>query len=448
MINEKPYWGQQTALAIKNFGVSGEVFPLSVIREIALLKAEAARVNQAMGRLSLSAVEVTSLIEAAEAVASGAYDDQFPIDVFQTGSGTSSNMNVNEVIASIATERAGAGALIHPNDHVNASQSSNDVVPSAVHMAVSRSIHESLIPALDDLRAELDRLARDNDHVVKIGRTHLMDAVPVMLGQEFGGMARSIELALVQIMHSLDRLMELPLGGTAVGTGLNAPPGFAVKVIEALRLRTGLPWVEAVNHFEAQGNRDALVQTSAACRGLALSLFKMANDLRWMASGPVGGLGEITLPALQSGSSIMPGKVNPIVPEVVCQVAAQVIGNDAAVAFAGSSGSFELNVMIPVMARNVLQSVRLLSGAASDLSSKCLHGLVANKEAMADVVGRSSMVATGLNETLGYDRARQLVEESERTGISVAELSVRHGYVDTETAERLTDPARLALPPR
>jgi fumarate hydratase, class II len=442
------YWGEQTELALQNFGVSGEVFPLAIIHELASIKAEAARVNDFLGRLDLDAAEVRALIDASEAIANGGYDAEFPLDVFQTGSGTSSNMNVNEVIASLAMERAAMGALIHPNDHVNASQSSNDVVPSAVHVAVGKAVSHGLLPALEALAMELHACAALHCDVVKIGRTHLMDAVPVTLGQEFGGMARAVDLARTRILSALERLWELPLGGTATGTGLNAPEGFARKVIEALALRTGLPWVEATDHFEAQGNRDALVEMSAACRGVAISLFKMANDLRWMASGPIGGLSEITLPALQAGSSIMAGKVNPIIPEVVCQVAAQVFGNDAAVAFAGASGSFELNVMIPVIARNVLASVHLLSGAATDLTTKCLNGLVPNEAALRERVDRSPMVATGLNKVLGYDRAKQLVEESERTGTAIAELVVRHGLLDEATARRLTDPMLLARPPR
>jgi fumarate hydratase, class II len=440
-------WGEQTALALQNFDVSGEVFPIAVVHELAAIKAEAARVNASLGTLDLSAVDLEAMIAAAEAVARGEFDSEFPIDVFQTGSGTSSNMNVNEVIAVVAMERAGSRRVIHPNDHVNASQSSNDVVPSAVHLAVGRAVHEQLLPALGELASELHAGADRHSHVVKVGRTHLMDAVPVTLGQEFGGMARSADFAGERIRGALERLMELPLGGTATGTGLNAPPGFAAKVIEALAVRTGLPWVEAQDHFEAQGNRDALVEVSAACRGAAISLFKMANDIRWMASGPIAGLGEVTLPTLQAGSSIMPGKTNPVIPEVVCQVSAQVIGNDAAVAFAGTSGSFELNVMIPVIARNVLQSVHLLAGASTSLARRCLRGLVANEQAMRERVDRSPMVATALNEVIGYDRAKELVEESERTGTSIAELAARHGLLDLDTARRLTDASQLARPP-
>jgi fumarate hydratase, class II len=447
-LNRSHHWGEQTDLALQNFGVSGEVFPLPVIREIAAIKSESAKANATLGRLNLDPADVQAVIDAADAVSRGEFDEEFPIDVFQTGSGTSSNMNVNEVVASVAMKLARTGTSIHPNDHVNASQSSNDVVPSAVHLAVGRSVQTQLLPGAAVLTSQLRLCAVENKDVVKIGRTHLMDAVPVTLGQEFGGMARSIELSYARIVIALDRLMELPLGGTAIGTGLNAPPGFAVKVIEGLRIRTGMPWVEAVDHFEAQANRDALVEMSAACRGLAISMFKIANDLRWMASGPVGGLCEIVLPTRQAGSSIMAGKINPVIPEVVCQVSAQVVGNDAAVAFAGTTGSFELNAMVPVIARNVLQSVRLLSGAMNDLASKCLRGLVANETLMRDRVTQSSMVATGLNELFGYEKTKSLVEESERTGTPVAVLVVSKGWLDETSAKRILDPLRLAHPHR
>jgi fumarate hydratase, class II len=447
-LNHGHHWGEQTDLALQNFGVSGEVFPLPVIHEIAVIKSESAKANAALGRLNLGPADTQALIDAADAVSRGEFDEEFPVDVFQTGSGTSSNMNVNEVVASVAMKLARTGTAIHPNDHVNASQSSNDVVPSAVHLAVGRSVQTQLLPGAAALTAQLRLCAVENRDVVKIGRTHLMDAVPVTLGQEFGGMARSIELSYARILIALDRLMELPLGGTAIGTGLNAPPGFAVNVIERLRIRTGLPWVEAADHFEAQANRDALVEMSAACRGLAISMFKIANDLRWMASGPVGGLCEIVLPTRQAGSSIMAGKINPVIPEVVCQVSAQVVGNDAAVAFAGTTGSFELNAMVPVIARNVLQSVRLLSGASNDLASKCLRGLVANETLMRDRVTQSSMVATALNELFGYEKTKSLVEESERTGTPVVVLVVSEGLLDESTAKHVLDPLRLAHPDR
>ena len=439
-------WGEQTELALKNFQVSGEPFPLAVIHELAIIKAEAARVNATSRTLDLDARDVEAIIRAADAVARGEYDDQFPVDVFQTGSGTSSNMNVNEVVSSLAMELANTGNAIHPNDHVNAAQSSNDTVPSAVHLAVARAMRDTLFPAMLLLATELRSSATKFHRVVKIGRTHLMDAVPVTLGQEFGGMARTVDLARGSMDVALTRLMELPLGGTATGTGLNAPAGYAEAMIRALRNRTGFPWVEATDHFEAQSGRDALVTVSAACRGLGISLFKIANDLRWMASGPIGGLGEITLPALQAGSSIMPGKVNPVIPEVVCQVTAQVIGHDAAVAFAGTSGSFELNVMIPVMARNVLASVKLLARAMQALADQCIHGLVANEAAMRSRVERSPMVATALNEAIGYERAKKLVEDSVLSGVPVAELAVREGLLDEEQAQRLTDVMRLAYP--
>ncbi len=439
-------WGEQTVLALKNFRVSGEPFPLAVIHELAIIKAEAARANAASGTLDLDERDVAGIIKAADAVARGEYDDQFLVDVFQTGSGTSSNMNVNEVVSSLAMDIADTGNAIHPNDHVNAAQSSNDTVPSAVHMAVARALRDALFPAMHLLSTELHSSATQFRRVVKIGRTHLMDAVPVTLGQEFGGMARMVDLARGSMDVAFTRLMELPLGGTATGTGLNAPAGYVDAMIHALRTRTGFPWEEAVNHFEAQSGRDALVSVSAACRGLGISLFKIANDLRWMASGPIGGLGEITLPALQAGSSIMPGKVNPVIPEVVCQVVAQVIGNDAAVAFAATSGSFELNVMMPVMARNVLASVNLLAGATDALAAQCIRGLVAHEDAMRSRVERSPMVATALNEAIGYERAKKLVDDSVRLGVPVAELAVRDGLLDEAQAQRLTDVMRLAYP--
>jgi fumarate hydratase, class II len=440
------HWGEQTELALRNFTVSGEPFPLAVIHQLAIIKAEAARINATLRTFDLDARDVEAIVRAADAVADGDYDDEFRVDVFQTGSGTSSNMNVNEVVSSVAMELANTGNPIHPNDHVNAAQSSNDTVPTAVHLAVALAMRDTLFPAMLLLVTELRSSATKFHHVVKIGRTHLMDAVPVTLGQEFGGMARAVDLARGSMDVALTRLMELPLGGTATGTGLNAPAGYAEAMIQALRKRTGFGWVEATDHFEAQSGRDALVSVSAACRGLGISLFKIANDLRWMASGPIGGLGEITLPALQAGSSIMPGKVNPVIPEVVCQVAAQVIGNDAAVAFAATTGSFELNVMIPVIARNVLASVNLLARAMQALADQCIRGLVADEVAMRSRVERSPMVATALNEAIGYQRAKKLVDDSIRSGISVAELAVREGLLDQAQTHRLTDVMRLAYP--
>ena len=459
------WWGPQTDLAIANFPISGEVFPLTVIHEIARIKGVAARINLALGVLPLDAAATDAIVAAAREVTAGRWDDQFPIDVFQTGSGTSSNMNVNEVIARLATQRLESGERaevssgattepmrlstpIHPNDHVNASQSSNDVIPTAVHLAVARAIRSGLVPAAEELRVALKAKADEWSDVVKAGRTHLMDAVPMTLGQEFGGYARAVQLGLERIRGALSRLYELPLGGTAVGTGLNAPVGFARLVIECLAEDAGAPFSEAVDHFEAQGGRDALVEVSAACRGLAISLNKLANDLRWMGSGPAAGLAEIALPSLQPGSSIMPGKVNPVIPEVVCQVVAQVIGNDAAVAFAGASGSFELNVMIPVIARNVLSSVALLTSSCAVLARRCISGLVADEPRLRAMASSSPAVITALATSIGYDTAASLVKESAATHRSIVDLVVERRLLSRAEADAALDVDRMAQPHR
>ncbi|WP_239308416.1 lyase family protein, partial [Frankia sp. Cj3] len=350
-------WRAQTQRAVENFPVSGQRVSPAHIAALAQIKAAAATANAALGVLD---TETAAAISAAAAeVAAGRWDDHFPIDVFQTGSGTSSNMNTNEVLATLATERL--GRPVHPNDHVNASQSSNDVFPSSIHVAATQAIVRDLVPALDHLATSLERKSIEFAEVVKSGRTHLMDATPVTLGQEFGGYAAAVRYGVERLHSALPRIGELPLGGTAVGTGINTPPGFAAAVIKQLVASTGLPLSEARNHFEAQASRDALVEASGVLRVIALSLYKIANDLRWASSGPRAGLGEIHLPDLQPGSSIMPGKVNPVIPEAVCQVVAQVVGNDAAVAFGGSAGNFELNVMLPVIARNLLESIHILS---------------------------------------------------------------------------------------
>src|SRR3954469_6630952 len=353
-------WRAQTQRAVENFPISGTPIERELIGALAAIKGAAATVNASLGVLPQ---EVADAISAAAAeVASGKWDEHFPIDVFQTGSGTSSNMNTNEVIATLATEALGGS--VHPNDHVNASQSSNDVFPSAIHVAATRAIVRDLIPALEHLAASLERKATEFAEVVKSGRTHLMDATPVTLGQEFGGYAAAVRYGVERLQASLPRLAELPLGGTAVGTGINTPPGFSAAVIAEVAGATGLPLTEARDHFEAQGARDGLVETSGQLRTIAVSLYKVSNDLRWMSSGPRAGLGEIHLPDLQPGSSIMPGKVNPVIPEAVLMVAAQVIGNDATVTTAGAAGNFELNVMLPVIAKNVLESVRLLANVS------------------------------------------------------------------------------------
>ena len=408
-------WGAQTQRAIENFPISGRPIAPALVHALALIKAEAARVNQ------LDRPRKDAIASAAEEVVGGAHDDQFPIDVFQTGSGTSSNMNANEVIARLASARLADGH-VHPNDHVNMSQSSNDVFPSAVHLAAALAITQGLAPAMEKLTKALRKKQREFAHEVKSGRTHLMDATPVTLGQEFGGYAAQIEAGIARMHDTLPRLCTLPLGGTAVGTGINAPKGFARKVIARLATRTGLPLTEAKDHFAAQGARDALVETSGQLRVLAVSLIKIANDLRWMASGPRTGLGEIRLPDLQPGSSIMPGKVNPVIPEVVTQVSAQVIGNDAAIAFGGSQGNFELNVFVPIIARNLLESIDLLASACSVFADKCVRGIEANSATLERNAESSPVIATALVPHLGYETTAGIIKESNRTGKSIRQV--------------------------
>jgi fumarate hydratase class II len=405
------HWGAQTQRAVENFPISGRPIAPALVRALALIKAEAARVNQ-LDRPLRDAIAAV-----AEEVASGEHDDQFPIDVFQTGSGTSSNMNANEVIAHLASERL--GAPVHENDHVNMSQSSNDVFPSAVHLAAALAITEDLVPAITKLTKALRKKQREFAHEVKSGRTHLMDATPVTLGQEFGGYATQVEDGVKRLHDTMPRLCTLPLGGTAVGTGINAPKGFARKVIARLATRTGLPLTEAKDHFAAQGARDALVETSGQLRVLAVSLIKIANDLRWMGSGPRTGLAEIRLPDLQPGSSIMPGKVNPVIPEVVTQVGAQVIGNDAAIAFGGSQGNFELNVFVPMIARNLLESIDLLAHVCAVFADKCILGIEANSATLKRYAESSPSIGTALNPQLGYETTAAIIKESNRTGKSI-----------------------------
>ncbi|MFN0025996.1 MAG: class II fumarate hydratase [Acidimicrobiales bacterium] len=432
-VPEASLWGAQTQRAVENFPVSGEPMDGRVIRALALIKAEAARANMGLGRLAEDAGQ--AIIAAAEEIVTGSHADQFPIDVFQTGSGTSTNMNLNEVIANLC---ARAGHPVHPNDDVNASQSSNDVFPSAVHVAVAVAVRTELFEALDDLHGALAQKAGEFAEVVKAGRTHLMDATPITLGQQFGGYAAQIEEGRERIQDSLVRVCRLPLGGTATGTGLNCPPDFARQVIGALAHRLELPLREAPDHFAAQGARDALVELSGQLRVLAVSLIKVANDLRWMASGPRAGLAEIHLPDLQPGSSIMPGKVNPVICEVVTQVGAQVIGNDAAVAFAGSQGAFELNVFVPVMARNLLGSVTLLANAISLLSQRCVIGITADVERCRAYAEATPQVATALNPALGYETVAEIVKESVRSGRSVRDLVVERGLLsDQQLTEAL-----------
>ncbi len=428
-------WRAQTQRAVENFPISGRGLEPAHIKALAQIKGAAAQVNASLGVIEEDLAK--SVATAAAHVADGGYDDQFPIDVFQTGSGTSSNMNTNEVIATLASREL--GRPVHPNDHVNASQSSNDVFPSSIHLAATEAVTANLIPALDHLAAALTAKANDWSEVVKSGRTHLMDATPVTLGQEFSGYAAQVQYGIDRLTDTLPRLAELPLGGTAVGTGVNTPPGFAAAVIERLREVTGLPLTEARNHFEAQGARDALVEASGQLRVVAVSLYKIVNDIRWMGSGPRAGLRELRLPDLQPGSSIMPGKVNPVVPESVRQVCAQVIGNDAAVAFAGTQGDFELNVMLPVMARNLLESIRLLAAAARMLADRCVEGLEYDADVLRSYAEGSPSIVTPLNRYLGYDEAAAIAKQALATNRTIREVVVERGHVanGTLTEEQL-----------
>jgi fumarate hydratase class II len=431
-------YGPQTQRAVENFPISGVRMEPVLLRALATLKSEAARVNA--GRRDVGAVTRTvadAIREAADEIASGEWYDEFPLDVFQTGSGTSTNMNMNEVLATLATERL--GQAVHPNDQVNASQSSNDVFPSAVHIAACISVSEDLVPALRRLARSLRRKQRQFASVVKAGRTHLMDATPVTLGQEFGGYATQIDQAVQRLEATLPRVGELPLGGTAVGTGVNAPKGFARAVIKGLADRLGLPLTEARDHMAAQAARDSLVELSGQLRVTGAALLKIANDIRWMGSGPRAGLAEIHLPDLQPGSSIMPGKVNPVIPEAVSQVVVQVYGNDAAVAFAGSQGSFELYTYVPVIARNLLESIRLLANVSRLFADRCIDGIEADVERARAYADASPAVATALNPHLGYDRVAELVKESVRTGRSVRELVVEQGLLDEAEVARVLD---------
>jgi fumarate hydratase class II len=418
-------WGAQTQRAVNNFPISGLVVEPALIHALGQIKAAAARTN---GELGVIAADVAAAIaEAADEVADGRWDEQFPVDVFQTGSGTSTNMNANEVIAALATEKL--GRPVHPNDEVNASQSSNDVFPSAMHVAAAGRAHHELLPALEHLAAALTEQAEVNAEVVKAGRTHLMDATPVTLGQEMAGYAAQVSQAAERIATAVARVGELPLGGTATGTGLNAPAGFASAAIARVAEATGLDLYEARDHFAAQSARDELVSLSGELRALAAALLKIANDLRWMASGPKTGLAEIRLPDLQPGSSIMPGKVNPVLPEAVSQVVAQVYGNDAAVAFAGSQGTFELNVFLPVMARNVLESIRLLSNVSRLFADRCVAGLEADVERCRTYAEATPQAATALNPVLGYEKVAGLVKESAASGKSIRQLVLEQGLI-------------------
>jgi fumarate hydratase class II len=419
-------YAAQTQRAVENFPISGDALDPAQIVALARIKKAAALANKELGTLDGAIAD--AIARAADRIIAGEYADQFPIDVYQTGSGTSSNMNMNEVLATLASRDL--GSLVHPNDHVNASQSSNDVFPTSVHIAVTQELIDDLIPALDHLAVAFEIKADVWKAVVKSGRTHLMDATPVTLGQEFGGYARQMRLGIERVQAVLSRVGEVPLGGTAVGTGINTPLGFPQKVIELIAADTELPITEAKDHFEAQANRDGLVEASGALRTIAVSLTKINNDLRWMGSGPNTGLGELHIPDLQPGSSIMPGKVNPVVPEATLMVCARVIGNDATVAWAGASGSFELNVAIPVMGTAVLESIRLLANSMRILADKTIDGLEANVERAAAYAGMSPSIVTPLNKLIGYEAAAKIAKHSVAEGITVREAVIDLGYVE------------------
>jgi len=400
-----------------------------------MIKSTAAIVNAEMGTISQDVA--TAIAQGADEIVAGLHLDQFPIDVFQTGSGTSTNMNMNEVLASLAGERL--GREVRPNDEPNSSQSSNDVFPAAIHLAAARGIVGDLIPALGHLASQLRAKQGEFSNVVKSGRTHLMDATPVTLGQEFGGYAAAVEHGVERLESALPRVAELPLGGTAVGTGLNARSGFAASVIDRLASATGLPLTEARDHFEAQGARDGLVEVSGVLRTIAVSLYKLSNDLRWMSSGPRCGLAEIHLPDLQPGSSIMPGKINPVVPEAVCQVVAQVVGNDAAIAFGGAAGNFELNVMVPVIGSNLIESIRLLSSVTRVLADKCIAGIVADEERCRSYALSSPSIATALNPYIGYEQAAKVVKTALAEGKDMRTVVLEMGLLTPEEADRALD---------
>ena len=439
-------WRAQTQRAVENFPISGTRLEADHIKALAQVKAAAAKVNADLGVITPE--QAQAIRDAAAQIVAGEHLDHFPIDVFQTGSGTSSNMNMNEVLSSLA---ARAGVDVHPNDHVNASQSSNDTFPTSIHVAATSATTHQLLPALDHLASTLEAKAKEFANTVKAGRTHLMDATPVMLGQEFGGYAAQVRYGVERLEAALPRVAELPLGGTAVGTGINTPPGFAAAVIEELASSTGLPFTEARDHFEAQGARDGLVELSGQLRTVAVSITKLCNDLRWMSSGPRTGLAEINLPDLQPGSSIMPGKVNPVLPEATLMVCAQVVGNDATVAWAGASGSFELNVMMPVMARAVLESIRLLSNSSRVLADRCVAGITANEDRMRNYAESSPSVVTPLNKYIGYENAAKVAKKALAEEKTIREVVVEMGFVEkgvlTEAQlDEALDVARMTHP--
>jgi fumarate hydratase class II len=441
-------YGASTQRAVLNFPISGYRFSRPFIRAIGLIKWAAAEANFDLGKLDELRADLIS--QAAEEVIDGKLDAHFPVDIFQTGSGTSTNMNANEVIANrcsqIADKPVGSKEPVHPNDHVNMGQSSNDVIPTAIHVAVGESLRNDLMPELDQLQAAFERKTLEFWDIIKIGRTHLMDATPVRLGQTFSGFSRQIELARLRTGNAISAIEELALGGTAVGTGLNCHPDFPGRVMHHLWNRTGIAFREARNHFEAQGSKDGLVQASGLLKTIAVSLFKIANDIRWLSSGPRCGIAEIQLPATQPGSSIMPGKVNPVMSESMMQVCAQVIGNDAAITWAGANGNFELNVMMPVLAHNLLESIRLLSNSALAFREKAIEGIVANKERCNELVEYSMAMVTSLAPIIGYDRAAEIAKESAKTGRTVREICRDWKVLPDAELDRALDPVEMTKP--
>ena len=440
-------YGAQTARAIDNFPVSGQPLPAPFLKALGLIKQHGARVNKELDLLDSKIA--LAIMDAAEEVVTGDLLGHFPVDVYQTGSGTSSNMNANEVIANRAAQlldRQIGDKAVHPNDHVNLGQSSNDVIPTALHIAAASEIERHLLPALKDLQQQLEIKARKFDAIIKIGRTHLQDATPIRLGQVFSGYARQAELAIQRIINARNDLFELPLGGTAVGTGINTHPQFAAKVIAGIGEVTGLPFREADNHFEAQASKDAVVATSAALKSAAIALFKIANDIRFLASGPRCGIGELQLPAVQPGSSIMPGKVNPVMAESLIQVCAQVVGADAAITVGGLSGNFELNVMMPLMAYNLLQAIEILGNAVQLFSKRCVEGLEANRARCAELVEQSLAMVTILAPAIGYDRAADLAKQASASGKTIREVVREAKLLSDEELDKILDPWPMTEP--
>jgi len=436
---EDALYGAQTQRAVENFPISGIRLPRAMIRALGLIKQACATANRHLDLIDESRARSIGL--AASAVAAGRHDDQFPIDIFQTGSGTSSNMNVNEVIASLAS--AESGIEVHPNDHVNMGQSSNDVFPTAIHVAASLQVHEQLLPALLRLEESLDRRSEELSGVVKTGRTHLMDAMPVTLGQEISGWLDQVERARARIRHAADQLLALPLGGTAVGTGINAPEDFGERCAEVLSMHTGLSFSSRNNFFSGLSSQDDAVALSGQLKALAVCLMKIGNDLRWMNSGPLAGLGEITLPALQPGSSIMPGKINPVIPEAVCMVSAQVIGNDTTITLAGQSGSFQLNVMLPVLAKNLISSIEMLSGACTVLADKAIDGFVVNEDTLNESLAKNPILVTALNPVIGYELGAKIAKTAYAEERSLKDVALEMTDLGEEELDKILDPYRL-----